>query len=241
MLEEVQGERSSDGERVTVYRHTETGKLHILNHRGTPLHEVNLPIAYGSPDWNGGLAAPTLANIDEDPDVEIVLNTAHSGFVAYDLPGTENARILWGTGRGNYQRTGSVLHGSLRTSRKTVHPVLPAPGDVLTYTVLLKNTGPILPTARVTDTIAPEVHHRGNLYASSGTYGEASGVITWAGSVASGIPITITYSVTVGAQITAPHVLSPRATIDDGRGNIWHRQATTIVNGRAIYLPTVLR
>jgi hypothetical protein len=80
-----------------------TGKLHMLNHLGNPIHEVDLPMAY-SGDWNGALAAPTLANIDGDPDLEVVLNTAHSGFVAYDLPGTAGAQISWGTGRGNYWR-----------------------------------------------------------------------------------------------------------------------------------------
>jgi hypothetical protein len=84
-----------------------TGKLHVLDFQGNPIHELDLPMAYkGSADWNGGLAAPTLANIDADPDLEIVLNTAHSGFVAYDLPGTAGARILWGTGRGSYLRAG---------------------------------------------------------------------------------------------------------------------------------------
>ena len=84
----------------------QTGKLHILDAFGSPIHEINLPSAFGSTSWNGGLAAPTLGNIDSDPDLEIVINTAHSGFVAYDLPGTENARILWGTGRGSYLRGG---------------------------------------------------------------------------------------------------------------------------------------
>ena len=84
-----------------------TGQLHILDYMGTPVHEIDLPAAYGSPDWNGALAAPTLANIDSDPDLEVVLNTAHSGFVAYDLPGTADARILWGTGRGSHLRAGA--------------------------------------------------------------------------------------------------------------------------------------
>ena len=82
-----------------------TGKLHILNYLGEALHEIDLPTAY-SGDWNGALAAPTLADIDGDADLEVVLNTAHSGFVAYDLPGTAGADILWGTGRGNYWRDG---------------------------------------------------------------------------------------------------------------------------------------
>jgi hypothetical protein len=82
-----------------------SGKLHILNYLGKPLHEIVLPPAH-SGDWNGALAAPTLADIDSDPDLEVVINTAHSGLVAYDLPGSAGAQILWGTGRGNYWRDG---------------------------------------------------------------------------------------------------------------------------------------
>jgi hypothetical protein len=84
----------------------QTGKLHILDNLGNVLCEVDLPRAVDG-DWNGALAAPTLANIDLDADLEIVLLTANSGVVAYDLPGSSNARVLWGTGRGEYQRSGS--------------------------------------------------------------------------------------------------------------------------------------
>ncbi|WP_419609532.1 FG-GAP repeat domain-containing protein, partial [Thiolapillus sp.] len=94
-----------------------TGRLHIVDDQGNRLQEVDLPAAKGSWDWNGALAAPTLANIDTDPDLEVVLNTAHAGLVAYDLPGTANARIIWGTGRGNYQRDGYVV--SAKTSCKS--------------------------------------------------------------------------------------------------------------------------
>jgi hypothetical protein len=82
----------------------ENGKLHILDWTGQPLYEVSLP-APRSGSWNGGLAAPTLANVDSDADLEVVVNTAGSGVVVYDLPGTANARILWGTGRGSFTRT----------------------------------------------------------------------------------------------------------------------------------------
>jgi len=82
------------------------GKLHILDALGQVLFAGDLPAPF-SGNWNGGLAAPTLANIDDDADIELVINTAHSGVVAYDLPGTANARILWGTGRGSYLRNGA--------------------------------------------------------------------------------------------------------------------------------------
>jgi len=87
-----------------------TGKLHILDYQGSVIHEIDLPVAYGSPDWNGGLPAPTLDNVDDDADLEVVINTAHSGVVCYDLPDTADARILWRTGRGNYQRSGVAVN-----------------------------------------------------------------------------------------------------------------------------------
>jgi hypothetical protein len=86
----------------------QTGKLHILSWDGQALFELPLPAPRSSSStWNGGLPAPTLANIDADPDLEVVINTSSSGVVAYDLPGTAAARILWGTGRGNFSRTAS--------------------------------------------------------------------------------------------------------------------------------------
>lgn len=87
----------------------QSGYLHILDSLGNPIHEIQLPAAFGSPTWNGVLASPTLANIDSDPDLEIVLTSAHSGFLTYDLPGTANARVLWATGRGNFLRSGSPV------------------------------------------------------------------------------------------------------------------------------------
>jgi hypothetical protein len=82
------------------------GKLHILDSDGSMLFETELPAALTSVNWNGALAAPTLANVDDDADLEVILNTVYSGIVVYDLPGTENANVLWGTGRGNYSRNG---------------------------------------------------------------------------------------------------------------------------------------
>ena len=93
-----------------------TGKLHILDYLGQSLQEVDLPLAF-SGNWNGALAAPTLANIDADADLEVVLNTAHSGFVAYDLPGTANAIIYWGTGRGSFLRSGAPPIGRVKNLR----------------------------------------------------------------------------------------------------------------------------
>jgi hypothetical protein len=84
---------------------TPVGHVHVLSSLGVELFRVALPPPFGD-DWNGGLGAPTLANIDADPDLELVAGTHASGVVAYDLPDTGSARILWGTGRGGYLRAG---------------------------------------------------------------------------------------------------------------------------------------
>lgn len=83
------------------------GKLHLLDWQGNVLHEIIVPASERG--WNGITSAPTMANIDDDPDLEVVVGTAWSGICAYDLPGTDNAQILWQTGQMNYQRTGGPL------------------------------------------------------------------------------------------------------------------------------------
>ncbi len=214
-----------------------TGKLHILDDLGSPLHEIDLPAAYGSPDWNGALAAPTLANIDADPDLELVLNTAHSGFVAYDLPGTASARILWGTGRGSYQRTGVFKPGNLGSSTKQASNPVPASGEKLTYTIELRNPGPLLENVTMTDTLPADVTFAGNLITSSGTANEAGGVVTWGGDVSAAAPVVVQFDVTVSEQIVGSQLIVNTALIDDGLGNEFSRSAMVIVNGHTIYLP----
>jgi uncharacterized repeat protein (TIGR01451 family) len=218
-----------------------TGKLHILDAQGTPLHEVDLPAAYGSPDWNGALAAPTLADLDGDPDLEVVLNTAHSGFAAYDLPGTADARILWGTGRGSYQRTGALLWGDLSASTKQASQTAPSPGATLRYTIQLRNPGPTLEHVSLTDTLPSEVTFSGNLYASSGTADVSGDTITWQGAVSAAEAVTVHFDVTVSDQIVDPRPIVNTAQIDDGLGSVWQRQATVIANGHTTFLPLALR
>jgi hypothetical protein len=82
------------------------GQLHVLSSLGVPLHVIDLPASFPAGSWNGGLGAPTLANIDADADLELVAGTARSGVVAYDLPNTAGARVLWSTGRGSVKRSG---------------------------------------------------------------------------------------------------------------------------------------
>jgi hypothetical protein len=82
------------------------GQLIVLDYLGNELYRGDLPAPAIGATWNGALSAPTIANIDSDPNLELVIGTVASGVVAYKLPNSANARILWGTGRGGYRRAG---------------------------------------------------------------------------------------------------------------------------------------
>jgi uncharacterized repeat protein (TIGR01451 family) len=217
------------------------GKLHLLDYLGNPLHELDLPAPYGGAGWNGALPAPTLDNVDGDADLELVLNTAHSGFVVYDLPGTASARILWGTGRGNYQRTGSLLHGSLQGSSMQMTPAVVAAGDTVHVTIHLQNSGPVLEGVQLSNVLPPQLAYAGNLSASSGAAAYAAGQITWSGSVEAGTPVFITYDAAVDAGLSAPTLIVNEADVDDGEGEVLHLAAAIVANGEASYLPLLVK
>ena len=221
-----------------------TGKLHILDYLGNPIYEVNLPAAFGGDDWNGALPAPTLANIDSDPDLEIVVLTANSGVVAYDLPGTADAPILWGTGRGDYQRDGNqsnAIQPTLKDSTKTTSNSRPNPGDSLTFTITLKNPGRTFINVSMSDPMPPGLMFTGNLWASSGTPSYADGKVTWNGAVSPSADVVIRFDVSVDAGIVSPTVINNTATISDGAGHYWQGQAHVYISGIPLFMPLVER
>ena len=220
----------------------QTGKLHILDYLGQPIYEINLPDAFGGDNWNGALPAPTLANIDSDPDLEIILLTANSGVVAYDLPGSAGAIILWGTGRGNYQRDGYLSDArlpSLRESTKTASSYRVTPGQLLTFTISLHNPGTTLNDASMSDQLPPEITYAGNLWASSGTAGYSAGIVSWYGEVSSAVDVIIRFDTNVDLGIVSPTTIVNDAVISDGAGHSWQREARVYVLGLSTFLPLV--
>jgi MYXO-CTERM domain-containing protein len=81
----------------------QTGDLYIVDALGSEITHVALPRSAES--WDGALGAPTIANLDADPQLEVVVGTANTGLVAYEIPGSFSGRAPWPTGRGNVMRT----------------------------------------------------------------------------------------------------------------------------------------
>ena len=217
-----------------------TGKLHILSYLGDPIWEVDLPGAFGGANWNGALAAPTLADIDGDPDLELVLNTAHSGMVAYDLPGTSAARASWSTGRGSFQRSGSLVTGDLGGSYKAVDRIAAQVGETLTYTLQLKSIGQKLEGVTLSDRLPAGLSFAGGLQATSGVVSYLDGVVSWVGEVLPGTPVEIRFQASIGPAPDGT-LIQNRAILEDNQGRAWVLRATTMVGGRLIYLPAIGR
>lgn len=190
------------------------GQLHILSSQGVPLQAVNLPVAAGT--WNGGLGAPSLGNIDADADLEVVVGTSHTGAVAYDLPGTANARVLWGTGRGNLQRTGAL-------------PVVPPAVSIADGSVAEGNQGatPValaLTLSRASATPVTVSFGTGGGTATAGAdYVSASGVVTFPpGTTTRSLPLSVLGDLLDETNETFQVVLvSPSgATVGDGLATV---------------------
>jgi uncharacterized repeat protein (TIGR01451 family) len=219
-----------------------TGKLHILDYLGNPIYEVSLPNAFGGEDWNGALPAPTLANIDSDPDLEVILLTANSGVVAYDLPGTANASIQWGTGRGNYQRDGNLstaIQPTLVDSTKISSLLNANPGESLTFTISMHNPSGTINNASMTDALPPGLEFAGNLWYSSGIASYSNGIVNWTGEVGQLADVIVRFDVTVDVGISSSTTIINTATIAEAAGRSWQRQARVYVLTHPSFLPIV--
>jgi hypothetical protein len=80
--------------------------LVILNNNGVELFKIEI-------SGRGSMAAPTLADLDGDGDLELVISlkdslSGKSGAQIWDVPGSSTNCLLWATGRGGPLRQGYV-------------------------------------------------------------------------------------------------------------------------------------
>lgn len=87
--------------------HLDSGRLIILAADGTMLHDTPLPNpGRHNGNGNGAPCAPTIADLDGDGDLEILVQTFEHGLDIFTVPGSGPNCMLWSTARGGPLRNG---------------------------------------------------------------------------------------------------------------------------------------
>ena len=84
----------------------DSGHLIILAADGTLLHDLTLPNPGHNGNGNGAPAAPTVTDLENDGQLEILVQTFDHGLDIFTVPGSSGNCLLWTTARGGPLRTG---------------------------------------------------------------------------------------------------------------------------------------
>jgi FG-GAP repeat len=100
----------------------DAGRLVVLSASGRRLHDIRL--RHQGTDGNGiGVpAAPSIADLDGDGRLEIVVSTFDHGIDVFRVPRSGTNRLPWPTGRGNLLRNGTTRSASAARTRSRPHP-----------------------------------------------------------------------------------------------------------------------
>jgi hypothetical protein len=90
---------------------TDSGRLVILAADGSALFDLALTGVGYNGNGSGAPAAPTVADLDGDDQLEIFVQTFDHGLDIYTVPGSGCDCLLWPTARGGPLRTGRPTEG----------------------------------------------------------------------------------------------------------------------------------
>ncbi len=85
-----------------------SGFLMVLDGAGALLHDIPLPDPGENGNGNGAPSAPTIADLDGDGELEILVQTFDHGMDIFTVPGSAENCLLWSTARGGPLRTGAA-------------------------------------------------------------------------------------------------------------------------------------
>jgi uncharacterized repeat protein (TIGR01451 family) len=133
-------------------------------------------------------------------------------------------------------RTTSCISSTLEAS-KVADKTLAKPSDVLTYTVVAKETGGNpAPDASISDPIPTNTTYvNGSAQiepSGTGVLTPTASTIQWSGPVAASSSVTLTFRVNVTTSLSSDTTVVNTATIGDGQGSSFTRAATTTIDVR---------
>ncbi len=118
-------------------------------------------------------------------------------------------------------------------SAKSAQPATALPGDVVTWTVVIRNTGEFAGDAQLRDPIPLNMTFvPGSVSANLGTAGYNSGLnrVEWQGTLAPGQVATVTFQAQVNASFSAGLIQNQAEVVDLTNGTIVPLAATVAVN-----------
>lgn len=120
---------------------------------------------------------------------------------------------------------------NLAQSYKTVNPAIPQPGQVVTVTVYVYNSGRGDGAAQMSDVMPTGLTYvPGSLSYGAGSGGFASGVITWTGLAPAGSQVPVQFRATVDPAASDGQAITNTAVITDMTwGLVYQRQAALTV------------
>jgi uncharacterized repeat protein (TIGR01451 family) len=210
---------------------------------GTPM--LGFPLPVGTP---GIRAAPTLADLDDDGDLEIVAAAWTGEIFVWDASDPYvPSHMPWPTGRHDLRRSATFVREGgdepdLGDSRKFATRPAARTGETVRFVIRLQNTGtrPFTHTLRLTDTLpAGMAYVPDSLTAPSGTVTDTWGLLRWSGVMSDATTIDISYDVTITTEATA--LLSNTVTIDTVVDGLIARTGYVIANGWSCYLPAIMK
>jgi uncharacterized repeat protein (TIGR01451 family) len=132
----------------------------------------------------------------------------------------------------------TIAAPDLSPSEKRVSSAAVTPGQVLSYTILVKNGGSGPAMVTLTDTLPTEVVYvAGSAWAGSGgpvVYDTSTHRLTWSGRV----PVSGMATVRFAVQATSEDPFTNRVFLDDGAGNVVVKHVTT-GRGHMLFLPLI--
>jgi len=251
--EPVIGDVDGDGLSEVVFgtfdpNYSSTGPvgLWILENNGSPKTGLSSPSLTVPDNTYGIVAAPTLADVDDDGYLEIAAATINRGQIyVWDTPAPyDSARLPWPMSRHDNQRTAFVNQASPRLERatKAASNSVVNQYETITYTlVLAQGVLPLTHTIQVTDVVPAGLSYIAHtLEARYGTADDSQApVLRWTGLLSDVAQLEIEYAVLVTAS--SPKAITNIATVDIGSIERRTCSVTVIANGWEHYLPNILR
>ncbi len=192
----------------------------------------------------GVRAAPTLADLDNDGDLEILATTIIGQVFVWDTSTPFDPNLLpWPTGRHDNRRSGTYeqIKPSFGQSRKIVNPTVANKDETVTYTIKVIASAPVTQTVSITDTLPTGIAYVPATLSS--TFGVATingNQLHWAGILSDTLITEIVY----GAMITAneSQLIKNTVFIDTGIADTpIERTGYLFANGKSVYIPFIFK